>query len=192
MRKLLTALIFTVVSHMAVADWQLNNEASSLSFLSTKKNAITEVHSFKQLRGSISDDGKANISIALASVETNIAIRNQRMQELLFEVAEFQTAMASLSIEPKLIADLQLGELLSLKSKGTLNLHGSTKELPVDLVITRLRNNTLQVHTLRPLVLNAADFELTSGIEALRTVAKLSSINTAVPVVFTLIFEKQD
>ena len=59
------------------------------------------------------------------------------------------------------------------------------------IVVSGLKDNGLQVHTLSPILVKAVDFGLIEGIEKLRTVAKLSSIDTTIPVTFTLVFQKQ-
>ncbi len=191
MRNFILAAIFTLFSQLSMASWLLDSDASSLNFLSTKKGTVTEIHSFKKLSGTVSDEGKAEISIPLAAVETNIPIRNERMKEMLFNVPTFSTATATLFVDPVLLANTQVGKRVIIDVNAMIKLHGLKKELPVKLVISGLQNRTIQVHTLVPILLNAADFSLTAGIEKLRTVAKLSSIDTTIPVTFTLIFQKQ-
>ena len=43
---------------------------------------------------------------------------------------------------------------------------------------------------MQPIVINAADFELTAGIERLREVAGLQNIATQVPVTASLVFSR--
>ena len=191
MRNLILATLLVLFSPLSLASWQLDNDVSTFNFLSTKKNTATEIHSFKSLNGFISQEGKAEISIALASVETNIAIRNERMKSLLFNIPQFAKATASLSVGPGQLANIQVGKRVVIESTAIVNLHGLSKELPVSLVVSGLENSALQVHTLKPILLKAADFALLDGIEKLRTMAKLNSIDTTVPVTFTLIFQKQ-
>ena len=47
---------------------------------------------------------------------------------------------------------------------------------------------TLRVIAAEPVVISAADFGLEGGVDALRQVAGLNSIVTAVPVSFQLVF----
>ena len=58
--------------------------------------------------------------------------------------------------------------------------------LPVAVV--GQQNGGLQVFTPRPVVINAADFDLAKGVAALQEVAGLQSISTAVPVTVHLMF----
>ncbi len=57
------------------------------------------------------------------------------------------------------------------------------------LRITRLDLDRLMVVSEQPVVVNARDFGLVPGVEALRKIVGLSSISLAVPVTFVLVFE---
>ncbi|MFV0275687.1 MAG: hypothetical protein ACK5HY_00645, partial [Parahaliea sp.] len=62
-------------------------------------------------------------------------------------------------------------------------------EAPV-LIARDASGDLLRVVTTRPVVVNAGDFDLVKGIEALRQVAGLKTISTAVPVTFSLVFSE--
>ena len=83
-RALLASAAFAL-SAAASAQWSLDLDNSQLSFVTVKAEHIAEVHSFSRLEGQIDAAGNARISIDLSSVETGIAIRNERMQSMLFE-----------------------------------------------------------------------------------------------------------
>jgi hypothetical protein len=57
------------------------------------------------------------------------------------------------------------------------------------VTVARLGTERLLVASERPLLLDAADVGLTAGVEKLRAIAGLASINPAVPVSFVLLFE---
>ncbi|GAA3917117.1 YceI family protein [Litoribacillus peritrichatus] len=179
------------VSFNASADWQLNNDQSSVNFISTKKAKVSEIHTFKSVGGAITDAGKANIEIQLASVDTNIGIRNERMQAMLFEVSKFATANISAAVDATKATNLKAGESFTTKTKLDINLHGKTVSADAELRAVKLASGQLAVSTIKPLLINAADFELVEGIEKLREVAKLPSISTAVPVTVDLVFDKK-
>jgi hypothetical protein len=61
-----------------------------LSFVSTKAGAVAEVHRFTSLRGGIDARGNVAIAIFLRSIDTLMPIRDERMRELLFEMATIQ------------------------------------------------------------------------------------------------------
>ena len=74
-----------LLTNAAQAQWSLDNDSSTLSFVTVKADHVGEVHTFDHLTGTIEDDGAVVITIELASVNTMIDIRNERMQAMLFE-----------------------------------------------------------------------------------------------------------
>lgn len=179
-----TALGLTLCSSAAMADWTLDNQQSALHFVSIKKDHVAEVHSFKTLSGTVSAEGKGSLGIDLASVNTNVEIRDQRMREMLFDTAKFTTA----NIEVDLGADGVKPGIHTIKA--TLDLHGMKKDVEATVAVTEAGDN-LQVATVAPIIINAEDFGLADGINALREVAQLPSISKAVPVTFVLHFAKK-
>ncbi|MFN3786026.1 MAG: YceI family protein [Thiothrix sp.] len=178
------ALSLVLLSSSAMADWTLNNEQSALHFVSLKKEHVAEVHTFKTLSGTVGTDGKASLAIDLASVNTNVEIRDQRMREMLFDTAKFTTA----NITVDLGADGVKPGIQNIKA--TLDLHGMKKDIDATVAVTENGDN-LQVATVAPIIINADDFGLADGINALREAAQLPSISKAVPVTFVLSFAKQ-
>ena len=190
LKKTLLALALVAAAGSASAQWALNSDASSVDFISVKNAKVAELHHFKNLQGSVDKNGEANVTIALASVETMIPIRNERMQSMLFEVEEFPQATVSTDVDLKRISSMKTGQSFVQPAQLALSLHGKEQTLSADLRIVKLRKNKLLVTTVRPVIVNADDFSLGKGIEALREVAQLLSISTAVPITASLVFEK--
>lgn len=188
--KLGLLLLIGVFSATVQADYQLDSAQSSLHFVSIKKDKIAETHSFQRLSGSISSDGAAKIIIDLASVETNIPIRNERMKSLLLETAVYPTAEVSATLDEAQLTNIPLGATIILPTTLTLDLHGQSKAIQAELRVTSIEGGALLVTTVRPVLLSAFDFGLDAGIQKLMEVANLPSISTAVPVTFTLIFKR--
>lgn len=187
---LLPLLLSTAfISNKSFADWTLNNDKSTLSFVSVKSSAIAEVHYFKQLSGSVDKAGKTSIDVDLGSPETMIPIRNDRLQSMLFQTEMYSKAIIMANIDLTKVSKLAIGESYTQKQTFVLDLHGSKNELSAELQITKLVNNAINVTSLKPVVLNAADFKLVEGINALRDIAGLPSITTQVPVTFNLVFD---
>ena len=183
---LLAAILFTGV---AQAHWSLDNDASSLSFVTVKAEHVAEAHTFDSLSGTIGDDGGVEISIELASVNTMIPIRNERMQEMLFETNLFPDGIITGSIDLDALTDMDAGSSVARQIDFELSLHGQSVALAADVQITRTGEGVI-VSTLKPLVVMADSFALTAGVEMLREVAGLPSISRAVPVSFTVVFEE--
>jgi len=184
---LISSLGFTA---NAQAQWQLINESSQLNFVSTKATHIAEAHTFTKLQGSVSDAGKTTLTIDLASVETMIPIRNQRMGAMLFEIATFPTAEFSAQIDLGTLNQLNVGAMQDMLLKGELSLRSTTIPLSANVRVTKLEGNRVQVQTLKPIILNANSLSVVEGIEKLRNVAGLPSISHSVPVTFSLIFRQ--
>ena len=191
MTRLFLLLLITMTSSIASADWTLDEQASKLYFLSTKNLSKTEVHTFKTITGSFTDAGQANIFIDLSSVETNIPVRNERMQKLLFEVANFPKAEISLTVDSNKLSALTPGAATVVRVEANLSLHGIRKPVIANLLVTGLQKGGLMAATQAPILLSLEDFGLVDGIEKLRTLAKLDSIDLKVPVTFTLVFDKK-
>lgn len=175
-------------SQGAVADWALNNEASVLNFVSVKKNTIGETHRFNQLSGTISQDGAFKASIKLASVNTNIAIRDERMKTMLFDLANFPQADITGNTVNAFKAPAA-GEVKTEAVKLQLAINGKNIPLEARLRVIGLGKQGLLVSTIEPLLLDAAALGYTEGVDKLREVAQLPSISTVVPVTFSLVFD---
>ncbi|HAS49741.1 YceI family protein [Gammaproteobacteria bacterium] len=186
----LAALVSSVLFVSAAqAHWSLDNEASSLSFVTVKAEHVAEAHSFDRLSGTIGDNGDVEITIELASVNTMIQIRNERMQEMLFETNMFPEATISGSIDRDALTDMDAGASTARQIDFELSLHGQSVALAADVQITRTGEGVV-VSTLKPIIVMSDAFALTAGVEKLREVAGLPSISRAVPVSFTVVFEQ--
>lgn len=185
---LLFALFAFILSPTVQAQWKLSNDDSSIHFVSIKKSKVAETHTFKSLSGNIDKQGKVELAINLASVETYIPIRNTRMKEMLFNVGKFAEATLSGTVNTSRLANLTHGESYTDSVTLQLSLHGITQEVAGDVRVTKLAGEKLLITSLTPVIISAEDYNLTEGVEKLRAVAKLPSISTAVPVSYSLVF----
>ncbi len=169
--------------------WQLAADQSNVAFVSVKGGNVGEAHSFKTVAGSVQPDGTVGVDIDLASVETNVDIRNERMRDMLFEVVSFPQAKLTAKIDPAAISALKPGERKAMTVPVTLDLHGTTNSIEAKLMVTRLAGDSVLVETTAPLIVDAAAVGLGEGVEKLRAVANLPAISTAVPVTASLVFK---
>ena len=177
-----------IVSATTSAQWTLSNEASTLSFVTVKADHVAEVHTFDELSGAIGEDGSVSIEIALASVNTLVPIRNERMQSMLFETDLFPRATITSQINSDGLANMALGSSEEIGLDFTLELHNQSQTYNATVLVSRQEAGLIAT-TLKPIVVNAESFDLVAGVEALREVAGLPSISRAVPVSFTVVFE---
>jgi len=181
-----TAVFISLMSASAFADWTLDNEQSTVSFVSVKKGTVMESHHFKTLTGHVSDVGKFSLNIDLSSVDTSIAIRDQRMNEHLFETAKFSQATISGLVPSSLLSSLKANNTTKTTLSSQLSLHGQTVPVTLVVSVTKLTDGSLLVASVKPVIIKATDFDLVKGIEKLRQLAGLPSISTTVPVSFVL------
>jgi polyisoprenoid-binding protein YceI len=190
MNKTAVLLILAMLISMpARAEWALNNDESTLSFVSTKAINAAEAHSFRSLQGGVDNSGHATVSIDLASVDSAIELRDERMREMLFETKMYATATMTAQIDMAAIGEMSPGDSETMTVMGELALHGEKVSLTFDVVAARLGDDKLMVASQKPVIIGAQQFRLTQGIEKLREVAGLPSISTAVPVTFVLSFD---
>ena len=188
-KKTLFIVFMVLLTGAAQAQWSLNNDASTLSFVTVKADHVGEVHTFDRLSGSIDNRGNVEIIIELASVNTLIDIRNERMQNMLFETNLFPEAKITSDINLSAITAMSAGASESMEVEFELDIHGASNSYTADLVVTRLENGVI-ASTSKPILVTANTHGLVEGVEALREVAGLPSISRAVPVTFTVIFDQ--
>lgn len=190
--KLKSIFCFVTVFFLASsasAHWELDNNSSTLSFVTVKADHVGEVHTFDELSGDINDDGSVQITIELASVNTLIDIRNERMQNMLFETNLFPQATISGEIDLDAVAEMDAGVSQAISVDFDLAIHGESSSYTADVLVTRTESGVL-ASTVKPIIVMADTHGLVSGVEALREVAGLPSISRAVPVSFNVVFEQ--
>jgi len=188
-----TLIVSTVfISGLAQASWSLDGDNSSLYYVTSKAASVSEVNSFGALSGGISDEGRATVTIQLASVDTAIEIRNERMREILFQVSRFPLASVSIDTDAEILGSLTPGESRSISYEAVVELNGVSEPLELDLLITGQQDGGLLVTLSKPLIVHANTFGLAEGVEELREIAGLPSINNNVVIDFTLQFDKMD
>lgn len=175
----------------AVAEsWTLDGDKSHLAFGSIKSNSFGEVHSFGELSGTVAADGKAEILIDLASVETNIDIRNERLTEHVFK--GIATANLSAAIDMSEVDTLAVGASTTTYADVTLSLLGTELSVDADLFVMRLSEKQVMVTTNDMAFFSTEDAGIDAGIDTLKELANLESITRAVPVTARFIFDLDD
>tara|TARA_B100000029_G_scaffold321016_1_gene313419 strand:- start:1280 stop:1870 length:591 start_codon:yes stop_codon:yes gene_type:complete len=188
--KLVTLGVAAVfLTSTAQAEWSLVNDSSTLSFVTIKADHVAEVHTFDLMTGSIDDDGAVEIIIELASVNTLIDIRNERMQNMLFETSIFPEARIIGNIDVATVTAMPAGSTRAMQISFELDIHGESNSYNADVLVTRLANGAV-ASTVKPILVSADAHGMVSGVEALREVAGLPSISRAVPVTFTVVFDQ--
>ncbi|MFC7047752.1 YceI family protein [Emcibacter nanhaiensis] len=187
----LSILLLLTFGSQAHAEWLLDGENSHLSFGSVKKNTIGESNHFATIDSRISDGGEISLTVDLASVETWVDIRNERIRKFLFQTGMYPVATLSGQIDLGQFQDMEIGASQLLETSLVLELHGQRKNVECELVVTRLGDNRVMVVPHELIFLDAEDFDLLSGLQKLQELAGLPSISTAVPLSFYLTYTKE-
>lgn len=174
----------------APGSWDLASQHSQLSFVTTKQTDVVEAHQFQQVSGGIDASLQARLSINLASVTTGIEIRDQRLRDLLFEVGSFSTATVSIALDNRDVEQLSNEPSVVLEKQVSVDLHGISTLLDAKLLASCLNQEILLVKTQQPVLLDARLHGLEPGLEILRQLAGLDTINPIVPVDLVLVFKR--
>ena len=185
-----TLLATAITSVPALANWELDNSQSQLSFISVKKGTIAETHHFASFNGAMDEHAKVNVMVDLTSVNTNIAIRDDRMKTFLFETDKFSSAEFTAQLDQALIKALKVGERQQLNVNGTIDFHGVKQGVSIEVSVVKLSVDQLMVNTTKPFFIKADAFGIVEGINKLKSLAALPSINYVVPVSFSVVFNR--
>ncbi|QQX78499.1 YceI family protein [Shewanella sp. KX20019] len=191
MKNVIIGLLLIPLSFVtSAASWKVTNDESNVNFISVKKGDIAEVHHFKNIAGTLNDKGDFELSVSLASVDTSVEIRDERMGSLLFEVDKYPKLTLTAKVDTKLLSSINVGEMKVATIEGVVDLHGKKVNLPFTVSIARLSDTHLFVASVMPVIVNSDSFGLTRGVDKLREIAGLSAISKAVPVSFILMLKK--
>lgn len=175
---------------MTEGTWTLDPAGSRLSYVSIKAGEIAEANRFDKLAGSVAADGTASLDIDLASVNTGVDIRNERMRDIFFQVAENPKASVTAKLDPAAFAGLAVGQSLTRPLKAGVSVKGATGEIETEVLVTRVSDDRVTVVPTAPVIVTTDMFGLTDELGELRALAQLPSITPAVPVTFTLAFTR--
>jgi len=178
------------------ARWLLDSTTSTFNFVTVKKNTAgvetPESMTFTQLQGTVSATGQATLTIPLASVSSGVDLRNERLQDILFEAQYLPSLHFTTQLDLAAIDALAAGSTSVQSLTGNLVLHGIVKSIAFDALVVKHANNSVSFSPRKPIVINSADFDLNAGVEALRAVMTLTSIGEKVPVYFKLFLNRDN
>lgn len=170
--------------------WKIEPENSSIAFGSIKNDAVGETHHFNDVSGTVDATGQVTVDIDLASVETYIDIRNERMNEFVFN--NIPKATLSAEVEMDDLAALDVGASTTTDAFGTLSLLGAEIDVDAVLFVMRVSEDKVMVTTDGMAMLNVADAGLSAGIDKLQEIAELDSITRVSPITMRLFLTSSD
>jgi polyisoprenoid-binding protein YceI len=191
MFKLIATLIGVLLSSLSFAesftDWALLSDSSNFTIGTTKNETVTEVHKLQKLEGYVRNNGNAQVSLNLLSIDTGIEIRDERMQAMLFTTATQAVYTATVDMEK--FRKLEAGDSKDFQLQGSLEMNDRSTVIQVATKITRLDSGNYQIKTVSANKIDVGKFGFSGGIEQLRAVANLKDISPVVTFEFKLEFE---
>lgn len=190
------SLFAAVAAAPAYAAWHVDNDKSAFHFVTTKAGkpgtaAIQEVQTFERIGGTVADDGTVTFYVDLASVETRIPLRNIRIKNMLFNVAANPQATFSGKVDAAVLKALPAGGWKDVDLNGQLTIDGQSRPVTAQLRVVGFGHGALLVETRAPIIVNAADFGIQAGVDAMREVMGLDVLSDSAPVSFSVVL-KQD
>lgn len=188
--KKLALVVAAALSFSAAADWSVNSQQSSLNFVSVKNEVVAETHSFKDLTGKLTEAGEFSVAIPVATIDTMIPIRNERILEHVLAAKQYATINAKGKVDSKVLAGLKTGSSVVVDQALDLTLLTKTQSLMTKVKVTKVSDSQLVVTTVSPIMLDVTKFDLGAGVEKLRELAGLKAISPLVPTTFSLVLAK--
>ena len=178
----------------AAAAYRIDTAQSAINFVTMKAGqpgvgGVGEVQRFSRFVGGMDASGRVNFDVDLASVETGVEIRDERLRTMLFNVKATPRATFAAQIDPALIRAVPTAGSRDVDLAGSLTLAGQTQPVAAKLRVSRLAGGALQVATRAPIVIDANQYGLKPGVEAMRDVMGLNFLASAAPVTFTLVLQ---
>lgn len=190
MRTLLGTLAVALFSSSVLADdlYLIDSDASVINFATIKKQYIVEPATISELTGSINDEGMVSISANLSSINTGVEIRDTRVQDLFFHVAQYP----AVHVGGKIPLEILKGSTPISKASVTLDvtLYGSTQPVvfPVSIVNT---GEWVMVYSSKPVIVAADSFGIPKdNLNELSATVGNIGISTSVPVSVNLVFKR--
>lgn len=157
------------------------------------KDHVTPVSTTLSMRDSgltLAGTPKARLSVDLDTFDSEIAIRNERVRNILFETSAigWETAELAFDLPGDVIATLQKDKKVSgAKLEGQLKVHGATSKLPIT-VDAGYDGPKVWVKSASPVEVKVSDLGLTDNLHRLNAICMHDGIDDIVKVDVSLVF----
>lgn len=191
MKTTMIAAALALAAGTASAEmWTLDGANSKIGFGSVKSDVIGEGHTFSGLSGSVGEDGTVDLTLDLASLNTNIDIRNERIQEHVFKMVPEAQLMAE--VDMTAMEGLAVGATMESLVEGTLMFLGEEVYVDLPVVAARLSEDKVLIMSDGITYVSTDELGIDAGVDKLMELAGLESIDRAVPVTVRLMFTAGD
>lgn len=185
-----SASLFLSSPAQAELEWKLDENRSVLNFVSVKNDHVAELHRFTELKGKWLGE-QLTIQIPVQSLDTQIDIRDERMLEHLFNAKEHPFITAKATIPHASVTDIPVLTTVPLEVDLQVFIAGEAQQVNAVVQITRTDVERFVGTTAQPVLISTKNFNLVEGVNRLREIANLDSIDYVIPVTFSVQFERQ-
>ncbi|MDX2319649.1 MAG: YceI family protein [Moritella sp.] len=184
--KLFISLVLLSFQSFAADTFNLVTEFSSLSFATIKKQYVVEPATISGLTGSVDSSGQFAVIVPVANIDTDVAIRNERLNSLFFNSSANPVMMIS--------GKFDLASLTQPISKvlvpANVSFYDTNKTFNFPVIITKT-DHAITVHSYAPVIVKASDFGIpAANLTKLAATVDGLALSDAVPVNINLVFNK--
>ncbi|MEM7240783.1 MAG: YceI family protein [Pseudomonadota bacterium] len=156
--------------------WRVDSDASDVSFTMVKKGTVVEFGTFSGLSGSVDANGTAELQLDMQSVSSGFDIRDVRLRFLLFEVQKFPNALIQMQINSNALDGIRDGDMRDITQDLRVNFRGKFKTYTADLRVHAMDDDLVSVTLKKPILINAADFDLAAGFRKLEEAVQVTIV----------------
>mgnify|MGYP000278880724 CR=1 FL=1 len=183
-KKSLLLLILLSGSSFASENLTIIPELSSVSFATIKKQYVIEPAVVDNIQGEYSNSA-FNLSIDFKNIETNIPIRNNRVNEIFLKTNVYPLVKVKGYFDIKSIVE----PITKTSIKADVDFYGHIKTFEIPVIIHKTEG-ILTVNSYKPMIVKASDFAIPAEnlISLAATVGGIS-ISDAIPLNINLTFK---
>lgn len=149
------------------------------------KNGTAEVPAtFATPKGTLNADGTGSFEIDLSSWDSQLELRDTRVQEIFFKAPEHPKATFTLTSAEGLKTDIAVGESSTATLKGELSLYAGKAPVEFPATLTHNTDGSFQLATTQPFQVSIESLGLNENLQVLMEICAHESIGDAVDVSF--------
>ncbi|MGL6313349.1 YceI family protein [Vibrio sp. WXL103] len=172
----------------AAGHYQIDSTVSTVSFATIKKQYILEPAVITGLSGSLDESGNLLVAIPISNIDTGVPIRNERLGELFFNVADFPQVMVQATVPAELLSGDSLVTQATVPASVTM--YGKDQDIDFSLNIVRF-GDVMSVSSTKPVIIDGASFGIpTESLAALSNTVGDIAISTSVAASVSLVLRK--
>lgn len=184
--KLFLSLLLLSFQSYAADKFNLETDLSSVSFATIKKQFVVEPATISGLTGSLDEQGKFDIKVPVANVDTGVSIRNDRLNSLFFNAAVNPT----IAINGQFALAAFEQEIGKAIVPAAVTFYGKTKTFNFPVIIVKTKD-AISVSSYTPVIVRASDFGIpTDNLTKLAATVGGLALSDVIPLNINLVFKK--